>query len=81
MLGLSTHKEWAVSRSAVQFQLQRAGKASAACWNLRLQASDGRTKPSDGHQKPAYVHPKAANGDFTKHGEDFYQAAGRNDEG
>ena len=60
---------------------QRAGITHAACWNLRLQASDGRTKPSDGHQKPAYVHPKAANGDFTKHDEDFYQAAGRNDEG
>ena len=32
--------------------------------NLRLQASDGRTKALDGHQKPAYVHPKTANGDF-----------------
>ena len=31
--------------------------SSTQCWNLRLQALDGRTKPAD-------VHPKAANGDF-----------------
>ena len=49
--------------------------------NLRLQASDGRTKALDGHQKPAYVHPKTANGDFTWHREDSYQGAGMNDEG
>lgn len=38
--------------------------SSAQCWNLRLQALDGRTKLADGHPKPADVHPKAANGDF-----------------
>ena len=68
-------------RSALRCPMQRAGIILAASRNLRLQVADGRTKPSDGHTKTAYVHPKTANGDFTKHPEDFHHAAGTDSEG
>ena len=67
--------------SALRCPMQRAGIILAASRNLRLQVADGRTKPSDGHPKTAYVHPKTANGDFTKHTEDFHHAAGTDSEG
>ena len=67
--------------SALRCPMQRAGIILAASRNLRLQVADGRTKPSDGHPKTAYVHPKTANGDFTKHTEDFRHAAGTDSEG
>ena len=68
-------------RSALRCPMQRAGIILAASRNLRLQVADGRTKPSDGHTKTAYVHPKTANGEFTKHPEDFHHAAGTDSEG
>ena len=68
-------------RSALRCPMQRAGIILAASRNLRLQVADGRTKPSDGHTKTAYVHPKTANGDFTKHPEDFHHTAGTDSEG
>ena len=67
--------------SVLRCPMQRAGIILAASRNLRLQVADGRTKPSDGHPKTAYVHPKTANGDFTKHPEDFHHTAGTDSEG